>query len=104
MNILSAAGYDIIATAGGREILEFPGERLAQIDLLITDVVMREISGPDLVAGLKLTHPELNVLYISGYSDHPLFGRGGLQNISLLQKPYTPDQLLAAVGTALASR
>lgn len=104
MNILSAAGYDIIATADGREILEFPGESLAKIDLLITDVVMREINGPDLVAQLKRTHPELNVLYISGYSDHPLFGRGVLQNISLLQKPYTPDQLLAAVGTALAPR
>ena len=86
----------------GREVLSFSAERLASTDLLITDVILRGISGPDIAARVKASHPALRVLYISGYSDHPLFARGVLQSgTDLLQKPYTPDQLLKAVEAVL---
>jgi len=104
VGVLSGGGYETLATGDGREILGLSKERLDRIDLLITDVVMREMSGPDLAERLKGSHPGLRVLYISGYSDHPLFARGVVQDTELLQKPFTPDRLLKAVETVLLGR
>jgi CheY-like chemotaxis protein len=103
VTILSKAGYEILATSDGREFLGISTERLETVDLLITDIVMPEISGPDLAARLKACRPGLRVLYISGYSNHPLFARGVQIDTNLLQKPYTPDQLLRTVEAVLAA-
>jgi len=71
-------------------------------DILITDVVMPGLSGPNLAARLIQQNPELRVLYMSGYTDdateiHGTFWGG----VPLLQKPFTPAQLAERVRMAL---
>jgi signal transduction histidine kinase/CheY-like chemotaxis protein len=102
VSVLSGAGYRVLALESGREVFNLPTESLASTDLLITDVILRGISGVEVATRLKAEHPNLRVLYISGYSDHPLLARGVLPGgTDLLQKPYTPDQLLKAVEAVL---
>jgi DNA-binding NtrC family response regulator len=102
VRILTRAGYEILAMAGGGEVFNLPAARLARMELLITDVVLGGINGADVASRLKAEHPSLRVLFISGYTDHPLLARGIFQNgTDLLQKPYSPDQLLKAVESVL---
>jgi CheY-like chemotaxis protein len=102
VSILSEAGYHVFALGDGREVFKLSPESLATVGLLITDVVLRGISGLEIAARLKALHPALRVLYISGYTAHPLFARGVLPaGTDLLPKPYTPNELLKAVQTAL---
>ncbi|HLE85977.1 MAG TPA: response regulator, partial [Thermoanaerobaculia bacterium] len=73
-----------------------------RIDLLVTDLVMPGVQGDSLARGLARDRPGLAVLYISGYTESALTQRGVLQEgHRLLRKPFTPDELVAAVAEAL---
>ena len=96
--MLTEAGYIVASTGDGGEALRLSRTELESIDLLITDMVMPGMSGPDLAAHLLKRLPKLEVLYISGYADHPLIEAGALSNReTLLRKPFTHDQLLMTV-------
>jgi len=70
---------------------------------LITDVVMPEMSGPELAEQLSRCQPGLNVLFISGYTDHSLFHRGAIeQGTAFLPKPFLPQTLVAKVDELLS--
>jgi len=74
----------------------------APVGLLLTDVVMPRLSGPDLARGVRTTRPEINVLFMSGFTDEAM----GLQGLlgpgtQFIQKPFTADALLAKVREAL---
>lgn len=72
------------------------------IDLLITDVVMPEMSGPELADQLSAARPDMIVLYVSGYTDHALLHRGAIgQGTAFLQKPFLPESLLMKVDELL---
>jgi len=72
------------------------------VDLLITDVVMPEMRGPDLAEQLLKSRPGLIVLFISGYTDHALLHRGAIeQGTAFLQKPFLPETLMAKVNELL---
>jgi FixJ family two-component response regulator len=65
------------------------------IDLLLTDVVMPGLSGPQLAQKMCLTHPGMQVLFMSGYTDEALGQHGVLEEgIALLEKPFTRGSLL----------
>jgi two-component system cell cycle sensor histidine kinase/response regulator CckA len=69
------------------------------IDLLITDVVMPEMSGPDLAAQLTRLRPELVVLFISGYTTHALLHQNVLEaGTAFLHKLFRPTSLVSKVG------
>jgi CheY-like chemotaxis protein len=96
--MLTEAGYIVASTGDGGEALRLSRTELESIDLLITDMVMPGMSGPDLAAHLLKRLPKLEVLYISGYADHPLIEAGALSDReTLLRKPFTHDQLLMTV-------
>jgi CheY-like chemotaxis protein len=79
----------------------YPAARL-ELDLLVTDLVMPGVHGDSLARGLVRDRPGLAVLYISGYTESVLTERGVLQEgHRLLRKPFTPDELVAAVAEAL---
>jgi CheY-like chemotaxis protein len=72
------------------------------IDLLLTDVVMPHMQGPELVKRVAALRPEIRVLYMSGYAQ-PIVSAGGIleEGVLLLEKPFTEPVLLAKVEQAL---
>jgi len=95
-------GYQVIEAANGIEALLSCEKYPEPIPLMITDVVMPQISGPELATRLRLLHPETQVLYISGYTDDAVV-RHGLLDAALyfLQKPFTPGALVHKVRDIL---
>lgn len=69
MRTLERAGYRVLAAGTPGRALEIFNERAAEIDLVVIDVVMPEIHGPELVKRFTARRPDLRVFYISGYSE-----------------------------------
>jgi two-component system, cell cycle sensor histidine kinase and response regulator CckA len=92
--MLLRLGYQILQASGGAEALRLFEQHQGSIDLLITDVIMPQMSGRELAQRLKALQSSLKVLYISGYTDDMLAHHGVLEsNVFLLQKPFAPDEL-----------
>ena len=101
-DVLSDAGHRVLSAANGRAAFELAQKYSDTIDLLVTDVVMPEMSGPDLADHLFKSRPGLIVLFISGYTDHALLHRGAIeQGTAFLQKPFLPETLVAKVNQLL---
>jgi two-component system, cell cycle sensor histidine kinase and response regulator CckA len=104
-DVLSEAGHRVLAAADGRAALELAREHTGVVDLLVTDVVMPEMSGPDLASQITPLRPSVIVLYMSGYTDHALLHRGAIeQGAAFLQKPFLPESLLSKIDELLSSR
>ncbi len=101
-DVLSDAGHRVLGASNGRAAFELAQKYPGLIDLLVTDVVMPEMSGPDLADQLLKSRPGLIVLFISGYTDHALLHREAIeQGTAFLQKPFLPETLLAKVNALL---
>ena len=108
--VLTAAGHAVLEAANGEEALALGERRSQPIDLLLTDVVMPGMSGPELVGRLRSVRPNLPVLYMSGY-DRDLIDQKTLETAAgFLPKPFGPrallegvDQLLGVAGTVSPS-
>jgi CheY-like chemotaxis protein len=98
--ILEQQGYRVLAAPGGEEAIQTFQTCPDPIHLLITDVVMPRMRGPDLASSLRAQRPDLKVLFISGYADRFSFVGGA----HYLQKPFATDALTRAVREALRSR
>ncbi len=98
--ILEQAGYRVLAVGCGAAALALPPDE--RIDLLLTDVVMPGLDGPALAERLTAARPGLRVVFVSGYPSDVLI-RPGVpdERVAFLQKPYSVDQLAAAVRAAL---
>jgi CheY-like chemotaxis protein len=102
LRLLKQAGYTVISPKEPSDALRLSKSELNSIDLVVTDVVMPGMNGPELVAHLLTRRPDLKVLYMSGYNDHPLFRAGVLSDrATLLQKPFSRTDLLAKVRSVL---
>jgi two-component system, cell cycle sensor histidine kinase and response regulator CckA len=102
--VLRNKGYNVIEAANGLQALEVRAGYPGIIDLLLTDTVMPGMSGPTLSERLRLAHPELKVLYMSGYTDNTVFLQDIQQDAAFLQKPFGPDVLARKVSEVLTSR
>jgi len=92
--VLEQAGYRVIVAAGGKEALAAAEAHEGQIDVLMTDVVMPEMSGRTLTRRLTQRHPGLKVLYMSGYPDEDIAKHGVFESgIPFIKKPFTPSLL-----------
>ncbi|HEY6246429.1 MAG TPA: ATP-binding protein [Pyrinomonadaceae bacterium] len=101
-NILESSGYDVLTAESVEDALRIASRPSVSIDLLLTDVVMPGMSGRDLATQLQSTHPEMHVLYMSGYTEDTIVHHGLLeQGINFLQKPFGPEQLLVSVREVL---
>jgi two-component system, cell cycle sensor histidine kinase and response regulator CckA len=102
--LLAGAGYQILEASGGHDALRLAAESHEPIHLLLTDVVMPDINGRDLSERIRRIRPEIAVLFMSGCTDEVL-STHGLHDpgTPLLQKPFTVDELLAAVYDSCAS-
>jgi CheY-like chemotaxis protein len=103
--MLVEAGYHVIVGATPSEALALGSAAGVDIDLLLTDVVMPGMSGPQLAAELVRRRPEVEVLYMSGYVGDALAKHGvDEQAVALIHKPFKPEQLLQLVRTILDAR
>jgi CheY-like chemotaxis protein len=100
--ILEARGYVVLAAADGEEARTVARMHAGRIDLLLTDVVMPRLGGPELARELTAIEPSLRTLFASGHAIDEVERRGIVAGEgTFLHKPYTPDALAAAVRRAL---
>jgi len=100
--ILEMAGYTVLEAAPGDEALRLCRDSARPIDLLLTDVVMPQMSGPELARRILELRPRTKVVYMSGYPDDALGHHGVLDpDIILLPKPFTRESLMQHVRRAL---
>jgi two-component system cell cycle sensor histidine kinase/response regulator CckA len=99
--ILSQDGYRIIEAADGADALRIMDGRLTDLDLVITDVVMPNMGGPELARRIGRTRPELRTIFISGYLDDLAMREIESMPALFLPKPFTATGLLENVRTAL---
>jgi len=98
--VLQAAGYVVLDAPGAVEAVALLGHRGGPVDLLVTDVVMPGEGGPRLARRLAQAHPALRVLFMSGYASEA--GEYAVPaGAGFLPKPFTPEDLLAAVRRVL---
>jgi signal transduction histidine kinase len=99
---LSASGYNVLVAENPDAAIALCHTNKTRIELLLTDVVMPRISGPELAVQLTLIRPELRVLYMSGYTAQAILHHGELDaNTFFLQKPFTPSSLSIKVREVL---
>ena len=103
VTMLKARGYRVLEAATCQDALSIATTEDA-IDLLVTDVVMPELSGPELATRIRTVHPAIRVLLVSGYSADAV-GRHGVDGTapSFLQKPFTGNQLAKRVRDVLSA-
>ncbi|MEP6780443.1 MAG: ATP-binding protein [Gemmatimonadaceae bacterium] len=96
--VLVAHGFRVLEAANGEDALQVWGKHKREISVLITDVVMPKMGGPELVEKLRLERPELAVVYCSGYSDNMVLPASGEDvHTAFLGKPFTLHGLVDRV-------
>jgi two-component system cell cycle sensor histidine kinase/response regulator CckA len=99
---LEERGYTVLSAPEGLAALQLMESGRQAIDLLLTDVVMPGMGGRRLAETLVDRHPELKVLFMSGYTDDAVVRHGVLQdNVEFLQKPFSPNSLVHKVRDVL---
>jgi PAS domain S-box-containing protein len=102
VDFLSLHGYDVLSGRNGIHALQVAKKHTAPIHLLVTDIVMQRMSGPNLAARLGSLHPETKILYVTGYADLLDFSELRLGNgCEFLRKPFLRHELMAKVHDLL---
>lgn len=99
---LESIGYSVLAASSGKEALQRAKDFEGPIHLLLTDVVMPEMSGPDLAAEISSRRPGIKVIFTSGYTDDAIARQGVLSpSVAFIQKPYRPKALAQKIREVL---
>ena len=101
-DLLNQLGYQILSAGNAQEALTLAAEYNGRIDLLLSDVVMEGLPGPELADRLLSSRPELKVVFMSGFADSSLAPNGILKpGTVLVQKPFTIRMLSAKLREVL---
>ncbi len=100
--ILAGAGYDVLVATCGADALEAIDRHPGPVDLLLSDVIMPQMPGPQLARRLLAERPELRVLLMSGFAQ-PILDSGGHldEGMTLIEKPFSGPSLLAKIAQIL---
>jgi PAS domain S-box-containing protein len=101
---LTRAGYTVIGSANGVEALRIAESHPGSIDLLLTDSMMPEMGGAELVEHMRRLRPETSVLMMSGYTEDIVPTNGNGMNELFIEKPFNTADLLRAIRSAIRSR
>lgn len=101
--ILSRQGHSVLEAEHGADALRLAAGHEGQIDLLITDMYMPGLRGPEILERLRESRPGTRVLYMSGYGDEDVARSGVEPSSRFLRKPFTVQELSEAVTGALAA-
>jgi signal transduction histidine kinase/ActR/RegA family two-component response regulator len=100
--VLLSKGYQVLAALSGADALHIAKKHVGRLDLLLTDVVMPSMTGPELVRQFSSQFPYIRTLYMSGYTDDAIEKHGVRgKAVRVLQKPFTHDSLARSVRDAL---
>jgi nitrogen-specific signal transduction histidine kinase len=105
--ILGKSGYKLFSAANGDEARRLVERQSDHIDLVLSDVVMPQLGGPELAAFLALARPGVPVVFMTGYSDYPIVSEDGDIRITsrrVIMKPFRPGELLSVVREVLDAR
>jgi CheY-like chemotaxis protein len=103
--VLEDAGYAVIEGGTPHEAIALAEKHLGPIHAVLTDVVMPQASGPEVVAQLMATRAEIRALFMSGYTDDALGDHGVLDpGTNFIQKPFTADALRRRIREVLDAR
>jgi two-component system, cell cycle sensor histidine kinase and response regulator CckA len=95
---MRAEGYKVLEAENGEEALAMASRHKGDIQLLLTDVIMPKLRGPELASRLRMRYPGMKVIYMSGYTESALVQDGMLErNTVLLQKPFTAKKILEVI-------
>jgi len=100
--MLEQHGYQVFEAEDGKSALNVISSDHASIGVILTDVVMKGMNGPELVLRLIDSHPETKVVYMSGYTGELVANEGIEGGIRLLEKPFTRAELLKTLDAALS--
>ncbi len=103
VRLLLRAGFSVSSAEDGAAALAALAT-CGHLDLVVTDVIMPEQSGPELVRAMRRARPDLAALYVSGYAGEALHEHGLSQDDAFLQKPYMPSALIARIRELIARR
>ena len=102
--VLRERGYEVLAASDGDEALRVAEQYAGRIHLLLTDVVMPQMSGKELSEEIKRTRLDIKVLFASGYTNDAVVHHGVLEaNMEFIQKPFTPNNLAIKVRQVLGA-
>jgi CheY-like chemotaxis protein len=102
--ILRERGYSVLEAADGMEALRSASEFAGEIHLVLTDVIMPQMGGRELVSQIEAARPGIKALYVSGYTDDSIVHQGILDsNVTFLQKPFTVESLARKVREVIDS-
>jgi len=101
VHILERLGYRVWQAARGSEAMALLASRPENVDLVVTDVVLPEMSGPDFVERLRATRSDFAVLFTSGFTDHAIVHMGLDPDTSFIEKPFSVETLASKVRQTL---
>jgi|CXWL01.1.fsa_nt_gi PAS domain S-box-containing protein len=102
---LTMYGYRVLSATDGQDGLRIAASHIGSLDMILTDVVMPNLSGPDLVRALTKDFPAIKVVFMSGYTDDAVVRHGLIEaDMAFIQKPYTPIGLVQKVRSVLDGR
>jgi two-component system, cell cycle sensor histidine kinase and response regulator CckA len=103
-HILERRGYRVLSASNPREALGLVESHPGTIDLLVSDVVMPVLSGPELARRIRSLRPEIRTLFLSGYTEELVNAEGRLAGMDgFLSKPFTADDLALKVGEIIGA-
>jgi PAS domain S-box-containing protein len=103
--VLRSRGYTVLEAGNAAEAVRISHDFEGVIDILLTDVIMPEVSGRELADQLRGTRPDMRLLYMSGYTEDMIVHHGVMtSDVGFLQKPFTPELLLRKMRETLDRR
>jgi YesN/AraC family two-component response regulator len=99
--MLETLGYVVLTAGAPSEALQLAAECPGEIHLLITDVIMPEMSGPDLASSVQNLHPEIGLLFMSGFTANVIARSVLDEGVNFLRKPFSVMDLATKVRRAL---
>ena len=92
--VLSESGYDVLCAGSAEEALRIASNHPGEIELLVSDIVMPDMHGPELSRSLATLKPDMKILFVSGYSETDISDQGVVESgLLVLQKPFTRQRL-----------
>ena len=102
--LLEGAGYQVLVSKNVDEAIQIATQHNGALDLLLTDVVMPKMSGPQLAEHLHQFCPQMKVLYMSGYPEPRQSDSVVASEVDIIRKPFTKEQLLGRLREVLDNK